>query len=211
MLGGGLDLGSSTGAYFDAKAAALAALGSSAPGSLGTSQPDLFPASLLGVYAELDLLEWLGVRVEPRVSVLGSSYLAFTDAGAAFDRYGAFFFGLLLPLYVRGMIPLGPGSFTITAGGFGGMVLGDVGLTDKYVSSITTAWVPLRRGQLLFFGVSGGIGYSLPLGPGVAFAEIRADWALSPVQFTIDSKNGALLPFGAALIVGYGMRIGGGQ
>jgi hypothetical protein len=209
VLGGGFDFGTPSGAYFEDKEARLAELGSSAPGSLGTSQPDIFPAMTFGGYAELDFFDWLGVRIEPRVSMLGSAFMAFTDTGAAFDRYGAYFLGLLLPLYVRGSYPLGPGFITGCAGGFYGVVLSGVALADRYVSSSTATWISLEVEQLEFYGISGGLGYSMQLGPGIARAEIRADWALTPVRFTVASMDGELHPIGVLLAIGYGIRIGG--
>jgi hypothetical protein len=211
ILSGGLDLGSAAGTYFDAKSAQLAALGSSAPGTLGTTRPDILPGFTVGGYAELDFIDWLGVRFEPRVSLMGSSFLAINDAGAAFDRYGAFFFGLLLPLYARGIIPLGPGAVTVMAGGFYGVVFGSVALSDRYASSATTAWIPLETEQLEFYGASGGLGYSLQLGPGIAALELRADWALTPISFTTGSTGGELHPLGVVLAAGYGIRIGGAE
>ncbi len=211
ILGGGFDAGSPLGTYFDAKSAQLAELGSTTPGSLGTSRAAFFPSFTVGGYAELGLFDWLGLRFEPRVSILGSSFIALTDAGAAFDRYSAYFFGLLLPVYARGSLKLGPGSATVSAGGFYGIALGSVALSDKYVSSMTTAWIPLEAREIEFIGMSGGVGYSLPLGPGIATAEARIDWALTPVPFTTGSQDGELHPLGVTLAVGYGFRIGGAQ
>ena len=209
ILGGGFDFGAPSGTYFEDKEARLAELGSSAPGSLGSSLPDIFPALSIGGYAELDFFDWLGARIEPRVSMLGSAFMAYTDAGAAFDRYGAYFFGLLLPLYVRGSYPLGPGFITGCAGGFYGVVLSGVALADRYVSSSTTTWISLSMRQIEFYGISGGLGYSMQLGPGIARAEARADWALTPVRFTAGSLEGELHPVGVTLAIGYGVRIGG--
>jgi hypothetical protein len=206
VAGGGLDF--AFGTYFDAKAAQLAALGSSGPGSLGTSRFELLPGATLGGYAELELLDWLAVRVEPRVSFLGAAFMAYTDAGAPFDRYGSYFFAALLPLYLRGGFEMGPGALQVAAGGFCGLGIGGVAFFDRYVSSTTNTWMSLRLDGLLFFGVSGGIGYSLPLGPGTASIELRADWALTPV--TLDDGTG-IDPLGMALVFSYGIGIGGAE
>jgi hypothetical protein len=211
ILGGGLETGSMAGGYFEAKEASLIALWTTGPGEPGTVRPDVLPSLTAGGYAELILLDWLSFRAEPRASLMGAAAMAYTGTGAAVDRFGAFFYGLLLPLYVRGRLVLGPGTLTVSAGGFGGMVISNAGLGDTYASTSTLYWVEFSHGLPLLYGASGGLGYSLPLGPGIASIELRADWTLSPVRFTVSSAEGELNPLEVSLCVGYGMGIGGAE
>ncbi len=204
ILGGGLDFAG--GSYFDARAQSLTLLGSTTPGVPGTSAVQLFPGATAGGYVELEALEWLSVRVEPRVSFLGGMYMAYTDTGAPFDRYGAYTAALILPVYARFIIPLGPGAVSISAGGFCAAAPAGSVLFDRYLSSSTTTWVQPDLARLFFFGVSGGSGYSFPLGPGTASVELRVDWAPAPLGVGTDS---GVVPLCAAIIAGYGVKIGG--
>jgi hypothetical protein len=204
IAGGGL--GFAYGSYFDYKASALADLGSTTPGELGTSQAELFPHFTIGGYVEAGFLEWLGVRAELRASLLGASFMAYTDAGDPIDRYGFYSFAAILPIYIRGALALGPGSVSVSAGGFCGAAFSGFVLVDRYLSISVTTSVEPRLDRLLFFGVSGGFGYSLPLGPGIAAVELRADWTLAPAD---GESNSGINPLGTAVAVSYGVRIGG--
>ncbi len=65
-------------------------------------------------------------------------------------------------------------------------------------------------GQVQFFGVSAGAGYSLPLGIGVASLELRADCAITPAVGQDGVLGGEIYPLGIALAASYGFRFGGG-
>jgi hypothetical protein len=208
--GGGQDF--AWGTYFDEKAAQVAEMGSSGPGSPGSSQIALFLGWSAGAYADLYLFPWLGVRVEPRISMQGGAYTGLTGASVPFERYGVFYYSVILPAYVRGRIPLGPGFAVISAGGFYGVVVGDVMESTQYVSSLTTSSAPQIFPQGEIIGVSGGLGYSLPFGPGIASLELRGDWVLfgSATLSSADTQN-EILPLAAALMVGYGFALGGAR
>gem|GEM_PF-4705928 len=194
------------GSYLDDKAASLAEWGASSLGSRGSSQAELFPGWSLGVYAQIDLLDWLGVRLEPRLAFLGAAREALTDRGAVFDQYGIDFYSVLIPVLACGRFPFGPGFLTATVGPFLGIVTGNVTIMDRYASSTTRATLSPDLTDSLYLGLSGGAGYALPLGPGVAAVEIRADWALTSIAKTkLGSEMTAL---GTTLAVSYGIQLG---
>ncbi|MBE3064427.1 MAG: hypothetical protein IMZ69_05355, partial [Spirochaetes bacterium] len=168
------------GSYLASKAAMLAETGSTTPGSLGRSLTMPYPGGSAGIYGEAGLTSWLGLRLEPRLSFMCASRLALTDAGNAFCRYGVSFSSLVVPLLVRGKFRLGPGSLTATAGPFYGVIVGNITVVDRYVSATTTGTLTPATGQVEFLGVSAGAGYSLPVGPGVAALELRANCAITP-------------------------------
>ncbi|MGA2977571.1 MAG: hypothetical protein ABSF77_19885 [Spirochaetia bacterium] len=196
------------GPYLDAKAGSLAEWGASSFSTPGTSQDALFPEwSLGGAYAEIDFLEWIGVRLEPRIAFLGAARQALTDAGVVFDQYGICFTSVLIPVLARGRLPLGPGFVTATAGPFLGIIAGAVYVVDRYAASSTTAALASVSSDSTFFGLSGGMGYALPLGPGVAGLELRADWVFTPIAAA--RLGNEMRALGTGLAVSYGVRLGG--
>jgi hypothetical protein len=205
--GGGAEF--AWGSHFDNKAAQLAALGASSFTTAGTSQMDLFLGWTAGAYGDVYFFPWLGVRVEPRLSLQGGSYLALNDATPplAFDRYGAYFYSLIVPVYARGRLPIGPGFATISLGGFYGIAVSEIMMSDQYAAVLTTSsFVPESpQGQLL--GLSGGLGYSLVIGRIVAAVELRADWNIIPV--TGDNSIGEIWPLQALLAASVGYSLDG--
>ena len=196
------------GSYLDEKAAVLAEWGLSSIGLAGSSRDAIFPGWSFGAYAEIDFLEWIGVRLEPRIVLFGAAREALTDAGIVFDQYGVYFSSMLIPVLARGRLPVGPGFFTATAGPFLGMVAGPVFVVDRYASSTTTAALTLASSDSTFFGLSGGLGYALPLGPGVASIELRAEGVFTPIA-TTQMGNG-ITALGTTLAASYGIRLAGG-
>jgi hypothetical protein len=79
-------------------------------------------------------------------------------------------------------------------------------IVDRYASSSTTASIP----PALYFGLSGGAGYAMALGPGTCTLEARADWALTSAAPRA-SLGGEIFPLGLSLMLGYGFPIGGGR
>jgi hypothetical protein len=205
MGSGGLTF--SSGSWFDAKAAALAELGGSSLTTDGSSTVKLFPEYSGGAFAEVEFIPWLAARVEARYAFLGAARVALTEAGAAFDTYGLYFSSLLVPVTARGKLPVGPGKLTATAGPFIGIVLGDIVVVDTYADSSTSAGFPAASGDAFFAGLTGGIGYEMPLGPGIASIELRADWAFTSIG--ADRLAADVTAVGATLMAGYGIRIGG--
>jgi len=209
VIGGG-GLSFVFGSYLESKAAMLAETGSTTPGSLGRSLTTLYPGGSAGIYGEADFTSWLGLRLEPRFSFMGASRLALTDAGNAFCRYGVSFSSLIVPLLIRGKLRLGPGSITATAGPFYGVIVGNITVVDRYVSTTTTATLVPGIAQVQFLGVSAGAGYSLPVGPGVAALELRADCAITPATGQDGDVGAEMFPLGVGLAASYGIRLGGG-
>lgn len=209
VIGGG-DYSFVFGSSLATKAATLAETGSTTPGSLGRSLTMLFPGGSLGIYGEAGFTSWLSLRLEPRFSFMGASRLALTDAGAPFCRYGVSFTGLIVPLLVRGKLRLGPGSLSATAGPFYGVIVGDITVVDTYASATTTATLVPDIAQVQFLGVSAGAGYSLPVGPGVAALELRADCAITPAAGQDGDMGAEMFPLGVGLAASFGIRLGGG-
>jgi hypothetical protein len=206
--GGGLSI--LFGSYLEAKTAMLAETGSTAPGSLGRSLATFFPDLSVGVYGEAVVLEWLSVRLEPRLAFMGASRLALTDAELPFCRYSLSFAALIVPLLARGRLNLGPGFFTASLGPFYGAIVGEITTVDRYASTTLKGVLTTDFGQVQFLGVSGGAGYSLPLGIGVAALELRADCAFTPATGQHGVLGGEIFPLGFAVAASYGVRFGGG-
>ncbi len=198
------------GSYLDAKAAMLAETGSTTPGALGRSLATLFPDLGVGVYGEVGILSWLGVRLEPRLAFMGASRLALTDMELPFCRYSISFATLIVPLLARGRLKLGPGSLTVSAGPFYGAIVGEITTFDRYVSTTMKGALTTDFCQVQFLGVSGGAGYSVPLGIGVAALELRADCAITPAAGQDGVLGGEMFPLGIVLAASYGVRFGGG-
>jgi hypothetical protein len=192
------------GSYLDSRQALLAELGSSTPGKLGSSKGLLFPGWSVGGYAEAIILDWLALRTEPRISFMGASSVALTDGGSNFDNYGFYFYGVSLPLLARFKIALGPGSVCISAGSFLAINASGLTLVDQYASSTTMASIP----PAFFFGLTGGVGYAVAMGPGVCALEARVDWALTSAADNV-SLGGDIFPLGVYLMLSYGFPIGG--
>lgn len=203
--GGGLAL--MYGSLMDAKAQTLAQLGAASPGTLGTSQFQAFPAWTGGVYGDVDILSWLGLRLDVWYETAGAARIARTSGGSPFDLYGVYFASVEIPLRARARIDLGPGRFFGTLGPYLGIVASPITIVDRYTSSTTTSVITLDLAHAFFFGLTGGIGYSLRLGPGTAGAEVRADWAILPVA--AGQSSGDINPIGVNLILSYGIQIGG--
>jgi hypothetical protein len=208
IRGGGLSF--LFGSYLEAKAAMLAETGSTSPGSLGRSLATLFPDWGVGAYGEARLLSWLSLRLEPRLSFMGASRLALTDTELPFCRYSVSFSTLVVPLLARAKLNLGPGFLTVSAGPFYGAIVGEITTVDRYVSTTMKGALTTDFGQVQFLGVSGGAGYSLPLGIGVAALELRADCAITPATGQEGVLGGEMFPLGIALVASYGVRFGGG-
>ena len=202
--GGGLCL--SYGSYLDSKEAMLAELGSATPGKLGSTKRELFPGWSVGGYAEAGLLDWFAIRAEPRVSFMGASRLALTDGGAPFDHYGFYFYSVSLPILARFKIALGPGFMCLSAGPFLAVTAGGLTIVDTYASSTTTVSIA----PAFFFGLAGGVGYTLALGPGICALEARADWALTSVAPKY-RLGGEVFPAGLNVMLSYGLPVGGGR
>jgi hypothetical protein len=200
--GGGLSFASGT--FPSNWTAAVVELGASAVTSAGTVSEELFPGFTAGLYAELLVTDWLGVRIEPRWASMGFSRLASTDAGIAYERFGASVSAVLIPALARGYIEAGPGRATATLGPFLGFVAGPVGIVERYTDASTN--LSLSAGAA-FFGVSGGGGYELALGPGTLSLEARADWAITTMA--TDALGGTLSALNVAIMAGYGITIGG--
>jgi hypothetical protein len=200
--GGGLCL--TFGSYLDSKEAMLAEVGSSTPGKLGSSKRELFPSWSVGGYVEAGILEWFSIRAEPRVSFIGASRLALTDGGDPFDHYGIYSYGISLPILARFRTALGPGFMCFSTGPFLALTAGGLTIVDSYASSTTTVSIA----SAFFFGLAGGVGYALALGPGICAFEARADWALTSAAAT-DRLGGEIFPLGLNIMLSYGFPIGG--
>ena len=205
--GGGLAL--AYGSLLDSKAQTLAQLGASSPGTLGTSQFQFFPGWAAGAYAETDILDWLALRLDVWYESDGAARIALTSGGAPFDLYGVYFASVEIPLRARARIALGPGRFFGSLGPYLGIVTGPITIVDRYASSTTTSVVTPDLSHAFFFGLAGGIGYSLRLGPGTAGAELRGDWAILPVTAAAGQAGGGINPIGVNLVLEYGFQIGG--
>ena len=206
--GGGLD--TALGTYFDSKASQLAALGSSSLTSPGSIRALAFGGWTAGLFAETDLLSWLSLRVEPRVAALGAARLALTSSGASLDRYGASLAAVLVPVMLRGRLSAGPGSIVASLGPLAGIVLGWITLSDQYATMATTTTITPGILDRFFAGGSAGLGYSLPLGPGVGFLEARADMAFTSAARNAGSAGAQILPVAFTVVASYGLRLGGG-
>ena len=203
--GGGLVF--TNGSFFDIKSTQLAELGAASLSSLGTTTADLFPCWSAGVYAEMILDQWFSLRLEAHGTLQGASRLALTDAGVPFDRYGVYYFNLTIPLFAKARLPLAGGVATISAGPFLGMILSDIYLIDRYVSSTTTLTVAQDFIQGVNGGVAGGAGYSHKLGPGSASLELRAEWALTSATVNDSALGGDIFPLNVSILAGYGFQL----
>jgi hypothetical protein len=212
LLGGvgGGGLNTAVGGYLDAKGSQLVTQGSSSLASPGTIQALPFGGWTAGLFAETDLLPWLSLRVEPRAAALGAARLALTDTGSSLDRYGASLYAVLVPVMLRGRLPAGPGSLVASLGPLAGFVLGWITLSDQYASAATTTTINQGLLDRFFTGGSAGLGYALPLGPGVASVEARADMAFTSAARDAGSGGAHILPIAFGVVASYGVRLGGG-
>jgi len=197
------------GSLLDAKAEVAAALGAASPGTAGSAVPQNFPGWTVGVYAETDILSWLALRLDVWYERAGAMYIAFTSGGAPFDQYGVYFDSVNIPLRARAWTPLGRGVFSGSLGPLLGIVTGNITILDRYATSTTTAVVNPDFSHGFFFGLAGGIGYSLRLGPGTAGIELRADWAILPVATAAGQPGGDINPVRVNLVLEYGIQVGG--
>ncbi len=203
--GGGLAL--MYGSFLDAKADTVAQLGSASPGVMGSSQFQLFPGWVGGLYAEIDVLRWLALRLDIWYESAGAARVGLTSGGAPFDEYGVYFPSVDIPLRARARLGLGPGTLSGSLGPYLGILAGPLTIVDRYSSATTTVVVNPDIPHAFFFGLVGGVGYSLRLGPGTVMIELRADWAILPVTAT-GQAGGNLNPIGLDLVAGYGIQIG---
>jgi hypothetical protein len=199
--GGGLAL--AYGALLDNKAASLAILGAASLTALGSSQAQLFPGWSAGVYAQTDLLSWLSLRLEILYESAGALRTAFTSGGSPFDQYGISFASVNVAVLAVARFALGPGRIWGALGPFFGLVAGSVTVVDRYASSTTTAVITPSFSHIWLLGLSGGIGYSLRAGPGIAGIELRSDWSILPVWAAGDGIN----PIGVDLVLSYGFPL----
>jgi hypothetical protein len=206
IAGGGLAL--MYGSFLDSRAADLAQMGAASPGTLGSSQTTLFPGWTLGAYAQTDVLAWLSLRLEAYFESAGAERIALTSGGAPFDQYGVSFASVNIPFRAIAHTALGPGQLFGGIGPFLGILAGSISIVDRYLSSTTTAAISPDISHVFFFGVSGGIGYSMLLGPGRAGLELRTDWSILPVTAGAALPGGNLNPIGVQLVASYGMQIG---
>jgi hypothetical protein len=202
---GGAGISLTSGSFLDSKEATLAEVGSSTPGKLGSSKRDLFPGWTAGGYVEAGILDWFGLRAELRASFMGASGLALTDTGDPFDRYGYYFYDISLLVLARFKVACGPGFFCFSAGPFLALTIGGLTILDRYASSTTTATVD----SAFFFGLAGGVGYAMALGPGICALEARADWAITSAAAN-DKLGGDIFPLGLNIVLSYGFPLGGG-
>jgi hypothetical protein len=204
--GGGLSF--SYGSSLDSKAAALAELGAATLSVVGSSQNQLFPGWAAGAFAQMDLLSWFSLSLEVLIESAGVERIAVTSGGVPFDQYGLYFASVDIPLRARARTTLGPGQLFAAIGPFLGFVAGSITIVDRYASSTTVAVITPDISHVFFFGLSGGIGYSLRLGPGIAGIELRSDWAIVPVTAASGQAGGDINPIGVDLVVSYGILLG---
>jgi hypothetical protein len=212
-----LGQGFAYGSYLDGKTASIAEYGASAFGTPGTIRPDLFAAWSLGAFAEIELLDWLGLRVEPHFAFLGAAYVTSTAAitapaaapGVPFDLYGTYFGSILLPILAHARFQLGPGRFTATAGPILGFTVGGISMVDRYAASTTTAAFPYAAMQPVQFSICAGAGYEMALGPGVAALEVRTDIMLTSATSATGPVGGEIMTVPVYLAASYGFRLGG--
>jgi hypothetical protein len=212
-----LGQGFAYGSFLDGKTASVAEYGATTLGTPGTVRPDFFAAWSLGAFAEIELLDWLGLRVEPRFAFLGASYVASTAAPAAatpaagvpFDLYGTYFGSILLPVLAHVRFSLGPGRITATAGPILGFTVGGISMVDRYAASTTTATFPYAAMQPVQFSICAGAGYEMALGPGVAALEVRTDIMLTSATSATGPVGGEIMTVPVYLAASYGFRLGG--
>jgi hypothetical protein len=205
--GGGVAL--AYGSFLDSKAAALAELGAASPTAAGSSQVQLCPGGSIGAYAQVDLLSWLSLRLEVSLERAGAERLALTSGDTPFDLYGLYFASVNMPVLAVARFSLGPGELSAALGPFLGIVAGAITIVDRYASAVTTAVISPDASHVLLFGLSGGIGYSLRLGPGRAGIALRSDWSVLPVTIiTTGLSGGNMNPLGVEIVASYGFQIG---
>jgi hypothetical protein len=203
---GGLSL--TGGTYFEAKAEQLAQQGASGA-TLGTSKVQPFPGWGAGLFVQFGLLSWLDLRVEIQGMYLGASRTAYNAAGLPFDAYGAALWALALPVTAHGSFRLGPGFLTADVGAFLGAAVGGVMTGDTYSTVSTSALVSLTAAQSILVGLSGGLGYEIPVAGGRVGAGLRADGSLRSLALDSGIAAGDLLPWNISLFVTYTFRRGG--
>ncbi len=205
ILGSG-GLSTAAGSLLDARAADLAAMGGSSIAAPGSVHALPFPSWTAGAFVETDLLSWLALRVEPRVSATGAAFLAATDAGVAFARYGVSLRTLLVDVLLEGRLRLGPGYLTGAAGAFPAVVVGPVVVPEQYASVATTAVITQSLLGSLFLGATAGLGYTLPIGRLDLSLEARADVGLTSA---CTEAGAGLYPLSLSLLAGVGFSLGG--
>ena len=204
--GGGLLLG--YGSFLDSKAATLAELGAASLTNGGSSRAQLLPGWTVGAYAQMDLMSWLAIRLEVSFQSAGAARLALTSAGAPFDQYDVYFPSVTVPVLLRAGFALGPGRLFASVGPFLGMAAGNITIMDRYSSATTTAVIAPDFAHLVYIGLDGGAGYSIPFGPGVVGVELRSEWSALAVHVSSGLQGGDIYPISLNLVVSYGFRMG---
>jgi hypothetical protein len=207
-LTGGGGLAFAYGSFLDSKTSALAELGAASFTTVGSSQAHLFPGWTAGVYGQIDLLSWLALRLEVVFESAGAERLALTSGGAPFDHYGLSFASVHIPVHALARTAIGPGQLYALLGPFLGIVAGSITVVDRYATATTTAVITPDISQVFFFGLSGGIGYAIGLGPGRAGIELRSDWSILPVSAGSGQSGGNLNPISLNIVVSYGFQLG---
>jgi hypothetical protein len=194
----------------DERAAQLGGLGSSVPGSSGSSRqdPTCF-AWRVGIFGQLDLLSWLGLRVEPGFGVWNGRWVAIDDAGRPFDRYGLWFYGFDVPLLARFLVPFGSGRLLGSAGAFAAIAVGKITTVDQYADASGLAVFPSAGNTGIFWGLAAGMGYWLPLPKGSFSIELRMELALHPALGSDSQAGGEALFSRVTLGASYGFQLAG--
>jgi hypothetical protein len=207
--GGGLSLAG--GSFLDMRAEQLAVLGASTITTPGTIRGELFPGWSAGVFIEGDLGSRLAVRLESRVASGGAARLAVTQAGLPFDRYGASWHSVMVPVLLEGRFALGPGYLTGSAGAFPALIVGPVAVSDRYASMTTTAPISQSLPQGLFLGACAGVGYTLVRGRMLASLEARADVAFTPASSPTGGVGATIFPGALSVVASFGFSTGGSR
>ncbi len=197
------------GSSIDARNAALAAYGAAGVGLPGKIRPDLFLAWSPGIFAELELLDWLSLRLEGRYAFLGAAFLASTTAGVPFDGWGASFASVVVPLMVRVRLAPGPVRFTAGLGPLLALPASGITVVDRYAGSTTSAAFPVAALQPMELGICGGLGLEIASGPSVLLLEVRTDVMLTSATLASGPVGGDFMPVPVYLAASYGFRIGG--
>jgi hypothetical protein len=163
----------------------------------GTVTDQEFYSWRLGGWVEFPLANHFSIRMEPGLGLVGGALLA----SDGYDLLtGAWALELALPVLATARIALPVGEIVLVAG-----LLTAVALPVMRTWNDGTVWYDDKLTIVLAsFGVTGGLGYTLPVGPGAVTFDLRVLAGLLSVA--LPSIDGMLNAMSVELTAGWEFR-----
>jgi hypothetical protein len=163
-------------------------MGVKAGGSLamgaGTKPPDFDSARfgwgfMAGAALDIGILDFLGVEIDAFYS--GMYDFGYNTTGInplATETLTQTVSAIEIPVLVKGSFELGPGSLFVSGGGDFFILLGEKPILTGDGNEWDKSMVP-KYDNTFLFGITAGLGYSLPIGVGTLSFELRYKLSLN--------------------------------